>query len=199
MINTEKQNVETSVVDEVMALQENDLEQLKVIAEERGVTLEDTVGKAEAIETIAKVMVESAETAEEFGGQNFAILVNYDGDEERTKAGHALMQAARAKITQNQAAKKYFQLFLTNRDGGVYTVRRPGTTLKQSTLDKIIPFVKLTNNGSQDDMWNEFQASPENFEDPILILQPHRHADGSYRRYVMLHLTKKNQAKETVF
>lgn len=171
-------------LDQLMELQEKSAPELLKQAQSMGIEVDPAATEAQLIEAISAA---SSDEEEEAHAPTPGTLISLSSP---TVEDKQFMRTVRDAIQQNEQARKFVKAFLTNRDGRPYSRNYPCVEVKKA-LPRVMNLVKLVPDGSQDEMWNDFKANPDDFETPVLILR------GSYRggqysgRYVMLYLRRK--------
>lgn len=182
------ENNPEDTMNQVLALQEMTAEQLLAKAEELGVELQETAEQSEMIDALAAKISNDAEPEVETEVEHGSLFSMHS----RTDAAKALIRRARNKVYANKEAGVEFDLFVKNRNGDSYQRRAPGVQLRQQNIEKVLDLVTPLEDGSQDEMFAEFKASPENFRPPVLVLITRRTQQGTYPSYIMLYL-RRNQ------
>lgn len=195
-------NDDFAVLQDLLELHEESLDSLLERVKALGVQIKGSEDKASIIE----VLVEALMNNEASGGTTMAsqepnsgILIALHSRDEQAKA---LIRQANERITMNQhmSPPRLFRLLLRNKDGELYSRTVPGVRLSKERLPAVLRIVVLPPDESQNKILEDFKASPEHYEQPVLVRVARRNKDGSVRSYVMLYLQRKSTGtSEQVF
>jgi len=181
-------------MDQIMALSDLNIEQLQIKAKDLGVEVQDSAVENDYVEAIVEAMAErSDEVQTEVKHGNLISLRSRDQDGNPIEGASDLLKAARNKILANKEAGVQFDLFLQDRAGDSYNRRAPGVRCTNKNMHRIEELTSLLPDGSQDAVWEQFKANPEQFEAPVLAHINRRTSNGNNRSFVMLYLREKQE------
>lgn len=188
-MTTAIKNEQSNTLESALRFQEMSLDELRTEAVKLGIQLQ-TTDKADIIDALIAAGVQQPATAE----AGFLVSLH-----SRTDEAKATIIQARNVILKNEQAGKVFSLFLKNQEGSFYTQRTAGCRLSPERMDDILAIVSPLPDGTQDAVLAELKATPEKFEQPLLVRLRRRNQDGSYGSYVMLYVKRKQKLVEESF
>lgn len=196
---TETNKIENTM-EAAMQLNELDMEALASKAAEVGV--EPVEDKSEMVEAIVAAMESDNQEDEEVAGHLISLRTTYE-DKEKTARAQELIRRARDKIFTNQKGNHMFTLFRKNKAGSIFTTRAPGVRLTQNNIERVLELVADYGDDNDTELQNEviadFRATPENFDDALLVYVRRANGNGGSVGYVMMYLSRKVDIPETVF
>lgn len=187
IVNTEKANFE------IASLYDMSTEELRGKASALGVVVSEDANHVDVLDAVVEAVQAEDGTTETTHGTILSIRTTFD-DAQKSEDAKSLVTTARDRILQAQRQKNYTTMFLADKNGKHYTQRAPYIRMKPETVQRVLDLVTLLPDGSQDQLVADFKATPEQFNEPVLVLVTRRVGE-QFRPFVMLYIDRKVNKK----